>query len=101
MLKLLKKYGLLFLSLLTLPVIAQTSDSIMIRKLYDEALQHGETDANLRYLTSRIGARINGSLQAQKTVIWAKQTLENYHPDNVYLQSVIVPHWVRGTKETS
>jgi hypothetical protein len=101
MLKLLKKYGLLFLSLLTLPVIAQTSDSIMIRKLYDEALQHGETDANLRYLTSRIGARINGSLQAQKTVIWAKQTLENYHPDSVYLQSVIVPHWVRGTKETS
>lgn len=94
----------LIITMISLPVMAQTSyesDSVMIRKLYNEALKNGETDANLRYLVSRIGARIAGSLRAQKTVFWTKQTMEQYHPDTVYLQSVIVPHWVRGAKEVS
>ncbi len=88
----------------SLPVNAQVShdaDSVTIRKLYNEALQNGKTDSNLRYLTSRIGARISGSPQAQQTIDWAMRTMGQYHPDSIYLQPVMVPHWVRGAKETS
>lgn len=92
------------ITLLSLQVTAQVSqdtDSAMIRKLYNEALRNGKTDSNLRYLTSRIGARISGSLQAQQTVDWAKRTMAQYHPDSIYLQPVMVPHWIRGAKEIS
>jgi hypothetical protein len=54
----------------SLPVNAQLShdaDSVTIRKLYNEALQNGKTDSNLRYLTSRIGARISGSPQHKRS----------------------------------
>jgi hypothetical protein len=88
----------------SLPVNAQLShdaDSVTIRKLYNEALQNGKTDSNLRYLTSRIGARISGSPQAQQTIDWAMRTMGQYHPDSIYLQPLMVPHWVRGAKETS
>jgi carboxypeptidase Q len=91
-------------TLLSLQVTAQVSqdtDSAMIRRLYNEALQNGKTDSNLRYLTSGIGARISGSLQAQQTVEWAKRTMAQYQPDSIYLQPVMVPHWVRGGKEIS
>jgi len=87
-----------------LSVFAQVydpSDSILFRKLYREALTNGQTDVNLRYLTSRIGARISGSIQAQQTVEWSKKVLAQYRPDSVYLQPVTVPHWVRGAKEVS
>lgn len=76
-------------------------DSAMMRNLYNEALQNGQTDTNLHYLTSHIGARISGSPQAQQAVEWATHTLQQYHPDTIYLQPVMVPHWVRGAKETS
>jgi hypothetical protein len=81
--------------------VSDSSDSILFRKLYNEALKNGQTDVNLRYLTSRIGARISGSLQAQQTVEWSKKVLAQYKPDSVYLQPVTVPHWVRGEKELS
>jgi len=76
-------------------------DSVLIRKLYDEVLQSGEMDTNLRYLTSRIGARIAGSEQAQKAVDWLRVTMSGYRPDSIYLQPVTVPHWVRGEKESA
>jgi hypothetical protein len=81
--------------------VSDPSDPILFRKLYNDALKNGHTDVNLRYLTSRIGARISGSLQAQQTVEWSKRLLEQYRPDSVYLQPVTVPHWVRGAKELS
>jgi hypothetical protein len=87
-----------------LPAMAQLSngpDSLMLHKLYQEALINGHTDVNLRYLTARIGARISGSLQAQQAVEWSGKVLLQYNPDSVYLQPVMVPHWVRGAKEVS
>lgn len=91
----------IWLSLLSLPVTAQNPDSVMLRQLYNEALKNGQTDIHLRYLTKHIGSRISGSLQAQQTVVWSKNILAQYHPDSVYLQPVMVPHWDRGAKERS
>src|SRR5688572_25752682 len=92
---------MLIISLSVLAQVSDSSDAVLFRKLYNEALRNGHTDVNLRYLTSRIGARISGSLQAQQTVEWSKRILVQYKPDNVYLQPVTVPHWVRGAKEIS
>ena len=87
------------------PVVAQSprvdrADSLALRKLYDEALLRGQSYENLRYLTGTIGGRLSGSPQAQQAVEWGRLTLEKMGLDRVYLQEVMVPHWVRGAKET-
>jgi len=77
---------------------AQT-DSLMLRKIFDEALVNGQCYENLRYLCKKIGPRLSGSAGAQKSVEWSKKLMEGYGFDKVYLQEVMVPHWVRGEKE--
>lgn len=74
-------------------------DSAALRKIYDEALLHGQSYDNLRYLCTTIGARLSGSPQAQLAVDWGRLTMEKMGLDRVYLQEVMVPHWVRGAKE--
>lgn len=75
------------------------TDSLALRRLFDEALLRGESYENLRYLTGTIGPRLSGSPQAQQAVEWGKATMEKAGFDRVYLQEVMVPHWVRGGKE--
>ncbi|MCC2544998.1 M20/M25/M40 family metallo-hydrolase [Hymenobacter sp. BT175] len=90
------------LGFFTFSAQAQTTaktDSINIRKIYDEALLRGQSYENLRQLTGQIGARLSGSPQAEQAVQWGKVTMEKLGLDRVYLQEVMVPHWVRGPKE--
>ncbi len=86
-----------FLFLATININAQ--DSLMIRKIYDEELVNGQCYQNLHYLCKNIGPRLSGSPNAQKAVEWSKNLMESYGFDHVYLQEVMVPHWVRGQKE--
>ncbi|RYE16940.1 MAG: peptidase M28 family protein, partial [Sphingobacteriaceae bacterium] len=91
-----------FLSLLlcsSLAVSAQNTDSLFLRKIYDEALVNGQPYQNLEYLCKKIGPRLSGSANAQKAVDWTKKLMEQYGFDRVFLQEVMVPHWVRGEKE--
>lgn len=88
--------GLLLMAQLS---FAQSPDSLQIRNIYDEALDRGQVYGNLEYLCKKIGARLSGSPQAQQAVEWTKSLMENYGFDRVYLQEVMVPHWVRGEKE--
>lgn len=93
-----------FAFLLLLSLFVNTSfsqDSVMIRKIYDEALVNGHTYNNLEYLCKKIGQRLSGSPGAAKSVNWTKSLMESYGFDKVYLQEVTVPHWVRGQKETA
>lgn len=78
---------------------AQNPDSLMMRKIFDEALVNGQCYENLRYLCKKIGSRLSGSAGAAKSVEWSKKLMESYGFDKVYLQEVMVPHWVRGEKE--
>ena len=80
---------------------AQNNDSLMVRKIYDEALEGGHAYKNLEYLCKKIGPRLSGSAGAQKSVEWTKKLMEDYGFDTVYLQEVMVPHWERGAKETA
>jgi carboxypeptidase Q len=80
-------------------LFAQNPDSIIIRKIYDEALENGHAYKNLEYLCKQIGPRLSGSVNAQKSVDWTKKLMEDYGFDRVYLQELMVPVWERGAKE--
>jgi hypothetical protein len=94
-----KKTLLLSIVLLGSTICSQAQDSVQIRKFYDEALVNGQCYENLRYLCKKIGQRLSGSEGAAKSVDWSKKLMEGYGFDKVYLQEVMVPHWVRGAKE--
>jgi carboxypeptidase Q len=79
---------------------AQTNaDSLIIRKLFEESLEKGKSYEWLRELTTKIGGRLSGSANAAKAVVWGKNLMEQQGFDRVFLQDVMVPHWVRGAKE--
>ncbi len=71
-------------------------DSIAIAKMQGYVLENSVCYEDLRYLCKKIGNRISGSEAAAKAVEWGKQALESAGADKVYLQPVMVPHWVRG-----
>jgi carboxypeptidase Q len=90
----------LLLTLVFISSSAQNSkDEVQIRKIFDEALERGDSYEMLRYLTKNIGGRLSGSPQAAAAVEWSRQQMMTYDFDTVYLQPVMVPHWVRGKKE--
>ncbi len=76
-------------------------DENQIRKIFDEALERGDSYEMLRHLTKNIGGRLSGSPQAAAAVEWSRQQMMTYGFDTVYLQPVMVPHWVRGQKEVA
>ncbi len=93
-------YLLLLLPLLALSNSSHSdSDETVIRKIYDEALVNGECYDHLYDLCKDIGGRLSGSPEAAKAVVWGKKVMEDYGFDKVYLQEVMVPHWVRGDVE--
>lgn len=77
----------------------EKQDSVNIKKLFDSALTEGKSYEWLRDLTQNIGGRLSGSLEAQKAVEWGEKLMKEVGLDSVWLQPVMVPHWVRGEKE--
>ncbi len=80
--------------------VAQKEDSIAIRKIANDVLINGQAYENLRYLCKKVGPRLSGSVGAQKAVEATGRMLMEAGADTVYLQPCMVPHWVRGEKET-
>jgi len=75
------------------------SDEEVLKSIYNETLTNSPIYKNLRYLTKKIGHRLAGSTQAAAAVDYTRQLMESYGFDTVFLQPVMVPHWVRGEKE--
>jgi hypothetical protein len=90
---------LLSVSILTAqaPVVLKY-DSLAVR-IAKEALRSNNSYDMLEDLCTKIGNRISGSLQAARAVQWAKQKMEDLGFENVHLEPVMVPHWVRGPVE--
>lgn len=78
----------------------QRADSVVIRRLFDEALAHGASYENLRTLCKQVGPRLSGSAGAAKAVEWGKAAMRAAGADSVWLQPCMVPHWERGKPET-
>ncbi|MBG7611830.1 M20/M25/M40 family metallo-hydrolase [Polaribacter sp. BAL334] len=77
----------------------EKQDSVSIKQLFDSALTEGKSYEWLRDLTQNIGGRLSGSVEAQKAVEWGEKLMKEVGLDSVWLQPVMVPHWVRGEKE--
>jgi carboxypeptidase Q len=77
---------------------SQKTDAI-IEQLYEKALVDGHAYENLRYLCKEIGPRLTGSPGAASAVDWGQDIMKSYGFDSVWLQPVMVPHWVRGAQE--
>lgn len=77
----------------------ERKDSTNIKHLFNAALTEGKSYEWLRDLTQNIGGRLSGSPEAAKAVIWGEQLMKDVGLDSVWLQPVMVPHWVRGEKE--
>ena len=69
------------------------------KRVYDEVLTRGQCYQTLDYLCNQIGGRLSGSPQAEQAVQYMFSKMKSYGFDTVYLQPVMVPHWVRGEKE--
>lgn len=78
---------------------AQTQDEIAVKTIFDTELTRGKSYTMLQYLTTSIGGRLSGSPTAARAVEWCKATMEDSGFDTVWLQPVMVPHWVRGQTE--
>ena len=91
--------SLLLVLFLPHPSVAQDKDSTIIRNIYTYALEQGKAYEWLDYLSNKIGPRLSGSVGAEKAVNWAKAVMEDQKNGRVYLQEVMVPHWVRNDKE--
>ncbi len=85
----------------TMQTFSQESDSAMLQQIYSTALSNGKAYRWLDTLCNSIGARLSGSPQADKAVKWTEKTMQQTGADRVFLQDVMVPHWVRGEKETA
>jgi hypothetical protein len=88
-----------FISLAQLHESSNKQDSLIIRRFYDAVLTNGKCYQWLEYLSNKIGGRLSGSEQASKAVQWSKTVMDTLKLDKVYLQEVMVPHWVRGKEE--
>ena len=78
---------------------AQTSDQQTIKEIFDQALSKGKSYEMLHDLCVNIGPRLSGSPGAAAAVEWSRHKMEDLGFDSVWLQPVMVPHWVRGQQE--
>lgn len=85
--------------LVSLAAFAQSPDEGTIKQLFDEALSKGKSYEMLYDLSVNIGPRLSGSPGAAASVEWSRHVMEDFGFDSVWLQPVMVPHWIRGMKE--
>ena len=94
-----KPYLLFVLLSLSLCSFAQSDDSMTIAHFFETALVRDQAYSDLHDLCKQSGARLSGSEGAAKAVILTQKILKSLHLDSVWLQDVMVPHWVRGERE--
>ena len=70
-------------------------------KLIAAALADDDGYKKLEYLTTRIGNRLSGSATLDTAIHWFADTMKADGLENVRIQPVKVPHWVRGRESAS
>jgi len=95
-----RKIALLITGLsVSVQLLAQSEDSLFIRRIANEILLNSKAYDNLRELTKNIGGRLTGSPNMVKAEKWGQDVLRKSGADKVWLQQCMVPHWVRGGKD--
>src|SRR4030042_3284442 len=95
------KKSSIFLLLLfaSISIFSQDQDSILIRRIFAEALSSRIAYENLRYLCKNTKGRISGTPQAESAVQFTRQTMLDMGLDSVFLQELMVKRWGRGNRE--
>jgi hypothetical protein len=95
----------LLLTVILLPLSTQAqiptsvrADSLAIRSIHTTTLVQGDCYDWLRDLCA-LGPRLSGSVGSEKAVAYTKSIMDTLGLDRVWLQPVMVPHWVRGDQE--
>jgi carboxypeptidase Q len=88
----------IFLVFTSSNLFAQSAEEAKLKSIYDYELTKGESYSMLEYLCKKIGQRLSGSRGAAGAVDWTRYTMKDF-ADTVWLQPVMVPHWVRGKQE--
>ena len=94
-----RNFYTLFFLIFSKILVAQSEIESNIQNLFQKSLTEGKSFEWLDHLSNKIGGRLSGSLNLQRAIEWSKNELNNLGLDKVYLQSVMVPKWIRGTFE--
>jgi hypothetical protein len=86
--------------LVSVSSFAQDSDSVTLAHFFETALVKDKAYSDLHDICKQCGSRLSGSEGAAKAVTLVQKILTGLHLDSVWLQEVMVPHWVRGEKES-
>lgn len=78
---------------------SQQSLESSIKAIQDKGLTELGAFTMLEELTSKIGARVSGSPEAAKAVVWVGEKLTKMGATNVTQVPCMVPHWTRGKGE--
>ncbi len=92
-----RKIKVLFVVLSTF--VYSQEDQKIIKQIFDTSMNESKSYEMLDFLSNEIGGRLSGSLNADRAVDWGYSELKKLGFDNVWLQDVMVPKWVRGPKE--
>jgi carboxypeptidase Q len=69
-----------------------------LRRIVAMARQDRGAYQKLAYLTDQIGRRLSGSGSLDRALTWAADTMKRDGHENVVIEPVMVPHWVRGAE---
>jgi len=76
-------------------------DSAFLRRLADVILTDGKAYEDLRVLTKTVGPRLSGSAGYYRAEAWGQKAFQAANADKVWLQECMVPHWVRGGRDSA
>jgi Zn-dependent M28 family amino/carboxypeptidase len=71
------------------------------RRIREASLASDGAFQKLSALTDQVGPRLSGSPALEHAVLWAKETFNADHQEQVTLEPVRVPHWVRGAQSAA
>ena len=84
----------------TIPANSQDPDSLMINRIFSNALLDYTSYNNLKYLCENIPGRLAGTEASIKAVNYFTKLLESSGLDTVYLQKIMVQKWDCSSKPT-
>jgi hypothetical protein len=67
-------------------------------RILDAAMKDNDGYAALTYLCDHVGKRLSGSPQLSMAIAWGADLMRKGGLENVRVQPVMVPHWVRGSE---
>ena len=70
-------------------------------RIIQAAMADSDGYAALTYLTDHIGKRLSGTPQLNTAIRWGAELMRKAGLQNVQIQPVTVPHWVRGNESAT